>query len=215
MKFINYTFLSLIVFLLSSCSRSSLYSGDEKSMLAAEQAAKMENSCLVFRVPVQAGKIRYLKNALSNSQLTPAKTTSLKSQLASTIKTNNDYYALIRSGFTAHFDATQVYFVPDSLFKAFEGGKKDVFLNENNQVDPTIQCLTDEYFLMIQSEHAEQFLLVNKNGNRLDSPFPYKKNTFLPGFKRLLSKKKYMHNQIKWFNEKLIDLSFFHKKLKR
>jgi len=177
---------------------------EKKPILSSETA-------LLVRVPVFGKKINYLTQALDKPNLNPKARASFEKQLKITITENKAYFDIITEGFKTNYTSSEVYFVPDSLFKEFNAGRRDVFLNENNEIDPSIKGPKAEYLLMIQGNSVEQLLLVDKNGNQLEKPFPYKKNTFLPAFKKLFDKENYMSKQIAWFNKKLNEIKYLQK----
>ena len=172
---------------------------EKKPMLTSETA-------LLVRVPVFGKKINYLTQALAKPNLNPKARASFERQLETTITENQAYFDILMDGFKTNYTSSQVFFVPDSLFKQFNAGRRDVFLNENNEIDPSIKGPQDDYLLMIQGNSVEQLLLVDKDGYRLDKPFPYKRNTFLPAFKKLFEREKYMSKQIAWFDKKLKEI---------
>ena len=169
---------------------------EKKPVLTSETA-------LLVRVPVFGKKINYLTQTLAKSNLNAKTRASLEKQLATTITENDAYYDILTDGFKTSFTFSDVFFVPDSLFKEFNAGRRDVFLNENNEIDPNIKGPKDDYLLMIQGNSIEQLLLVDKDSHQLEKPFPYKRNTFLPAFKKIFEREKYMSKQIAWFNKKL------------
>jgi hypothetical protein len=168
-------------------------------------------TALLVRVPVFGKKINYLTQALTKPNLNPKARASFEKQLKTTITENKAYFDIITEGFKTNYTSSEVFFVPDSLFKQFNAGRRDVFLNENNEIDPSIKGPKDDYLLMIQGNSVEQLLLVDKNGNQLDKPFPYKRNTFLPAFKKLFEREKYMSKQIAWFDKKLTEIKYLQK----
>lgn len=177
---------------------------EKKPFLSSETA-------LLVRVPVFGKKITYLTQALAKPNLNPKTKASFEKQLETTITENKAYFDILIDGFKTNYTSSQVFFVPDSLFKQFNAGRRDVFLNENNEIDPSIKGPVGDYLLMIQGNSVEQLLLVDKNGYRLDKPFPYKRNTFLPAFKKLFEREKYMSKQIAWFNKKLKEIKYIQK----
>lgn len=168
-------------------------------------------TALLVRVPVFGKKINYLTQALAKPDLNPKARASFEKQLEATITENKVYFDIITEGFKTNYTSSEVYFVPDSLFKEFNAGRRDVFLNENNEIDPSIKGPKDDYLLMIQGNSVEQLLLVDKNGHQLDQPFPHKRNTFLPAFKKFFEREKYMSKQIAWFNKKLTEIKYLQK----
>ncbi len=166
---------------------------------------------LLVRVPVFGKKINYLRQALTKPNLNPKARVSFEKQLNTTVQENKEYFDLLSIGFKEKYTTSKVYFIPDSLFNAFNAGRRDVFLNQDNKIDPNIKGPTDGYLLMTQGNSVEQLLLVDKKGNRLEKPFPYKKSTFLPAFKKLFDKEKYIQSQIEWFDKKLTEVKYLQK----
>ncbi|MBK9733959.1 MAG: hypothetical protein IPO92_02900 [Saprospiraceae bacterium] len=178
----------------------------EATTNAYEAAISLHNSGLVVRVATQSNKIKYLKKTLANPSISNKEKSNLRKKLNETITENKKFFDILYSGFKTHYHSSSVYFVPDSLYKVFLQGRRDVCLNEHNEVDQSIAGPKEDYFLMLSGNSIEQLLLVNKDGHRIDKPFPYKKSVFLPAFKKLGNRQKYVHDQIIWFDEKLKEL---------
>jgi len=183
----------------------------ENKIEESKKKSFTSETSLLVRIPVFGKKINFLTQSLAKSNLNPKVRASFEKQLQTTIQENKEYFDLLSKGFAEKYATTKVYFVPDSLFKEFNAGRKDVFLNDNNKIDPNIKGPTEDYLLMIQGNSIEQLLLVDKEGYRLEKPFPYKKNTFLPAFKKLLDNEKYIQSQIEWFDKKLTEIKYLQK----
>ena len=167
-------------------------------------ADRWKDACLIVRIPVFGPKIKYLKSVLSNPETSQSSRSAVQKQLNITIDENKRYFDLIHAGFNNEFSAKEVFFLPDSLFKSYMAGEKTGFLNKNGELDTTLHCNSDNTFFIIAGKDIDQLWFVDRDLNPAGFPFPYKKNTFLGAFKKLLDKEKYVHNQISYFNEKLL-----------
>lgn len=163
-----------------------------------------EDVCIIFRIPVNGKKINYLEDKLKQLKQGDKNYDSIKETLENTINENYDYFHILREGFNVYFDVAKVYFLPDSSYNSFLKGQPYNFLNESGQPDPSIKCTANNYYFFIIGKDKEQLLLVDKNLKSLDKPFPYKKNTFMPAFKKILNRQMFINNQIRYFNEKLM-----------
>ena len=167
-------------------------------------AETWKNACLIVRIPVFASKIKYLKSILSDSKTSQASKSVIQKQLDKTLDDNKKYFELIQSSFSKEFFARDVLFLPDSLFKSFIAGEKTGFINKKGELDSSLQCDAQYSFFIITGKDSDQLLFVDRDLNPAGFPFPYKKNTFLPAFKKLLDREKYIQKQISHFNQKLL-----------
>ncbi len=163
-----------------------------------------EEVCIIFRIPVNGKKINYLEDKLKHLNKGDKSYDSLKETLENTYNENLDYFHILREGFNVYFDAAKVYFLPDSSYNSFLKGQPYNFLNDSGQPDSSIKCDEKNFYFIITGKDKEQLLFVDKNLNPLDKPFPYKKNTFMPAFKKILNRQLFINNQIRYFNEKLM-----------
>jgi len=163
-----------------------------------------EGACIIFRIPVNGKKINYLEDKLKHLNKGDKSYDSVKETLENTYNENLDYFHILREGFNEYFDAAKVYFLPDSSYNSFLKGQPYNFLNDSGQPDPSIKCDEKNFYFIITGKDKEQLLFVDKNLNPLDKPFPYKKNTFMPAFKKILNRQLFINNQIRYFNEKLM-----------
>jgi len=174
--------------------------------LISNKAEEWKDACLIVRIPVNAPKIRYLRNAISDPKINRKSKSALQIQLIKTLDENKIYFDLIQNGFNKKFFAKEVYFLPDSLYKSYMAGEKTGFLNKNNELDSSIECYSRQTYFIITGKDADQLLFVDRDLNKADSPFPHKKNTFLPAFRKLINKQGYINSQIEYFNEKLLSI---------
>lgn len=161
--------------------------------------------CFVLRYPVYASKTSFLKKQAYNEELSDKQREKYMKLLNSTIDDNYDYFQLISSAFNEYFNFDELYFLPDSTFKSFQAGK-DVSLISKNLTEVKSQNICNDYMLFITGDDRDRFYLVDKNQIVLSEPFPYKKNTFLAVFKKLLNRQSFIENQVKYFSEKLEEI---------
>lgn len=163
-----------------------------------------KDACVIMRVPVFGPKIKYLKSILSDTRTNNTSKSAIQKQLDKTLEENKKYIELIQRCFSKEFFAKEVLFLPDSLFKSYIAGEKSGFLNRNGELDTAFQCDAKYPFFIITGKDTDQLLFVDNELNPAGFPFPYKKNTFLPGLKKLLDREKYIRKQISHFNKDLL-----------
>jgi hypothetical protein len=203
MKSIFYLFYICVVFCFVGCNPGFLDLSKSANLQATQEANKLHQSTLIVRVPSQGNKIRFLKSAITNPKTTSSNVVKYKKLLDETMTENKDHYDILIQGFKTNYTFSAVLFMPDSLYKSFIRGNRNVFLNESNEIDNQMICECKNYFFISHEKNNDVLVLKNSDDQKLLSPFPYKKNTFLPSFKRLFDQEKYIHNQIKWFDEQL------------
>ena len=96
--------------------------------------------------------------------------------------------------------------MPDSNYNVFLKGKNEVFFNEKAEIDPTLLCKNNTYYLLISGDNQDQYVLVNKELQKLDKPFPHRATIFLSGLTRVINRGKYYTKQIDWMNKRLVNL---------
>lgn len=192
-----------------------LYNSPETTLIRAENLntplnedeIKWNASCLIFRMPVYGPKINYLKSKINDSSINKKARTAYQKQLDVTIQENKTYFDILRKGFDDEFTAKKVYMLPDSSFKSFIAGNSPGFLNENGVLDPNLQCQSAQNYFIITGKDDDQLLFVDALLAKPDQPFPHKKNTFLPAFKKIWDRNNFIKKQIRYFNEKLLLIS--------
>ncbi len=190
-----------------SPTKISVYDKDElDAEIVSNYKEIIDSSCIIIRIPVNGNKINLLSQKLKDKNTSPSYKSKLKKELDKTLMENKEYLSLIQTSFDLHFHVKQIYFLPDSSFKSHLAGNLTGFLNDEGVLDQSMQCHGKENFYFITGKDKEQLLFVNKYLEKPSIPFPHKKNTFLPAFKKIFDKQKYIDKQIIYFNEKLSQL---------
>lgn len=182
---------------------SNLAESGEREMTPNE---KFQSACIIVRIPVYGNKINLLTKKINDVNITSYYKSKLKNELDNTLMENKEYLSLVRSGFEQHFHVKNIYFLPDSSFKSHLAGNQTGFLNNEGTMDQSLQCQSKEIFYFITGKDKEQLLFVDKFLEKPSAPFPHKKNTFLPTFRKIFNTQKYINSQIIYFNEKLSKL---------
>jgi hypothetical protein len=164
---------------------------------------RVQNSCYIVRVPVSGTKINYYNSKLKEVGLSTSSKDRYQGELEATIKENMDHTLLLQNTFESLFNFEHVYFLPDSSFKSFVAGQKTGFINASGKMDLSLTCPHKEQYFIIAGKHKEQLLFLDNNLLKLEPPYPYRKNIFLPAFKMILNRKGYIETQVKYFNSKL------------
>ncbi len=157
---------------------------------------------VVVRIPTHGKKINYLKSTIAQSSTLQQTKNKLKGELQKSVEKDQKNFAMIHNGFRKSFDWSEVYFVPDTMYRKFKSGGREVFVSQSGTSLDSLD-IGHDYYLILINQDSEQLLLCDKNGNRLPSPYPYKKNTLLPAFKKIFNKEKYINDQIKYLNDHL------------
>jgi hypothetical protein len=181
------------------CCGQILVLNDEKGNQSAEVKPSIT---VIVRIPTFANKINYLQAQTQLPDLSPKVKKKQMDALTKTKQDRDAYFSTLYTGFINYFHACEVLFMPDSLYKRYLNGDRNVFISPTGQLfDKAIT--TDSVFYIIQSNNIHQLLLTNKSGQKLSKPWPYKKNTFLPAFKQLWQQKEFIFDQIRWFDKKI------------
>lgn len=159
--------------------------------------------CVIVRYPVHGNKLVYLKKQMDNPGNPLNKSAQYKGLYDKAIEENSKNFNTLFQLFSEHFDATPFYFLPDSSYKAFNSGIAPAFVNMHEVTDLSLTCPYDNYYFIITGKDEDQLLFVTRQLNRAPEPLPYKKNIFLPSFKKIFNRNGYLTTQIKYFNEQL------------
>ncbi len=182
---------------------------NEDQLIGARSSAKaLKSQSLVVRIPTQGRKINALRETLNNPKIDDKSKIKYSTMLEEAINSDKEYLSLLADIFKARYDITPVFFVPDSSYRAFKSGSKDVFIDENGVLISN-QKIIDDYLLLLTDESPYKFKLYNKEGKRLSKPMPHKRDAFLPFLKVWLDKENYMADQIIFFNDRLTEILRF------
>lgn len=172
----------------------------------AKSAAKnLHESVLIVRFPVNGPKIRYLQNRIKTSQNEKTRKNFTK-ELAAAEELNKIRFTALYSALKNKYTFSPFLIMPDSNYNVFLKGKNEVFFNEKAEIDPTLLCKNNTYYLLISGDNQDQYVLVNKELQKLDKPFPHRATIFLSGLTRVINRGKYYTKQIDWMNKRLVNL---------
>ena len=157
---------------------------------------------IIVRIPTYAPKIKYLDHQIHQNKGYEKKVKNY-AKIKKDLEHQRDMYlSLLSDVFREYYTASEVYFVPDTLYKNIFKGDTRVFISESGDI---VRKNLDGKILMymIQGKDEYQLLLTNQDHQQQEKPWPYKKGTFLATFKRLFNKESYIKAQIMWFDEKM------------
>lgn len=163
--------------------------------------------CVIVRYPSHANKLSHFKQQMNRSDLPEEKKQLFTQLYENTILENSANFHLLYTTFKDEFEFNHVYFLPDSSYKTFTSNKKGLFINQFEVNDPSLSCPFDEYYFIINGKDEDQLLFVSKYLSRAPEPLPYKKNIFFPAFKKIFNKPGYLATQVKYFNDKLKNIT--------
>ena len=165
------------------------------------------NFCVIVRYPTHANKLAHLKQQMKRSDLPEKKKHQFTKQYDNTLLENSVNFQLLYKTFKDEFEFNHVYFLPDSSYKTFTGNKKGLFIDQLEVNDSSLSCPFDEYYFIINGNDEDQLLFVTKHLTRAPEPLPYKKNIFLPAFKKIFNRPGYLATQVKYFNDQLKNIT--------
>lgn len=196
-------FLSWIVFCTMIFGFRGMAVGQGESLeYAREQAGKLKQGVLVFRLPVNGPKIRFYKNKLSETT-DPVKRDAIRKELDLAEELNRQKQEALRRAIEKEYTFSDYLILPDSNYLAFEKGKRDVFYNRDGKIDASVSTTKGIDFLMISGANEDQWTLVDKNLRPVGKPFPHRSTIFLSGLTRVFNRQRYYEKQMRWFNQKL------------
>lgn len=199
----RYIFFAIILV----CSSCSITIESRKKALpneAVQTLDQLASGTLVVRVPTQGKKIAFLKEAMARTS-DQKKRGQYAALVKQAIQEDQTQFQTISTSFERHYSFSKYAFVPDSLYKNFLRGERNVFIKTDTDKVFT-DTIPGEFFVWLTLEHKNQFGLFAKEGVRLPDPLPWRKNTFLAGFKRWLTPEKYIDSQVRWLQQKLTSI---------
>lgn len=195
---------SVVMTLLMSCNPPQIL--NSKALPEVQNMAKaLKSQSLVVRVPTQGKKIRYLQAAIQDTARNNKTIIRYKKLLEDAIQSDRIYLHMIDSIFKASYSVTPVFFVPDSSFRAFKSGAKDVFINGSGSLIPN-PGMTEDYLLLLTDDNKYKFRLYNRDGYRLPRSMPHKRDAFLPYMQIFWQKEKYISDQVIYFQSRLSEI---------
>jgi hypothetical protein len=130
------------------------------------------NLKIIVRLYVNAPKEQFLREqALAK----PDKSAAYQKMLNDHLGDRRRYINSIVTAFNKYFDQYELYYIPDSLWNEFvaQESKPAYFINSKGELDPSISTKIDENTIIVtRRDYDDDFLVVDKSGNRLPPPFP-------------------------------------------
>ncbi len=163
----------------------------------------IRNVVIVMRIPTYNAKIKYLDAQISKKDISAKKRNGFLKIKKETEQQRDKYFSLVYEAFNTYYTATEVYFVPDTLYKNLLRGETKVYISTAREITH-IDLKNKKTMFMIQGRDEYQLLLTNQEHMRPEFPWPYKKGTFLGAIKSLINKKSYIKEQVSWFDKEMM-----------
>jgi len=162
----------------------------------------IKEGALLIQLATHSKKINKMREVLANPETSQA----IKLRLEEKIKkieeeTVENNKILVKNLYEKYSFSKFYVFYDNALDKIEKKNLKGIFLNENLEVDPTIELVEESFCLMREGETAqgvendrnslEAYIILNQDGKMLDRPFPYyfRINTLKYTFNSILDKK--------------------------
>ncbi|MBK8388556.1 MAG: hypothetical protein IPL23_04380 [Saprospiraceae bacterium] len=108
----------------------------------------------LVRLYMNQPKITHYESLINNSKLTQDQRNDAKIALEKFLFDRKVYISNAMESFGLYYEVTPVYFIPDSLWRAFKSDKTGAyFLGEDGLVDPNIKLSADQQFYIIAQEN--------------------------------------------------------------
>lgn len=172
---------------------------------AKDHASQLHNHTLVVRFSTYAPKLRYLKNSLLNSNDEKA-SNALQKEISALEINNQERLYYLKNALEEEYKFSKFLIMPDSLYKSFINGTKNVFFNDQFEIDSSINLEGKIYYMLINGSNEDQWILVNQDLRQIDRPFPYKATVFMSGLRRVLFPDEYYKRQLRQLNSRLFEL---------
>jgi hypothetical protein len=119
-------------------------------------------------------KLREIKNRPGTSK---EERNRMDIEIDKHIQDRRDYAKQVIQNFTEYYDFSQVYFMPDSLFREFLNGRRDgIFLNDNADLDPESHLEIEQFLIFGRGNRDEDFIVLRRDGTSMPSAFPDRAN---------------------------------------
>lgn len=175
---------------------------DSTHISAASILENIRNEGIVVRVATQGRKVQFYRQRLSSPDISESLRQDYEKLLVKALEEDQEYLTILTEGFEKKYTFSHVCFIPDSLFKSFLEGKEGrcMQLRTGNIDAPWPK---DRRAMLAAKMDRDDLVLVTINGERLPDPLPYRKYTWFPVFRKVFQRKKYIQDQIEWFQSKL------------
>lgn len=130
----------------------------------------------LVRLYMNQPKITHYESLINNAKLTQDQRNDAKIALEKFLFDRKVYISNAMENFELYYEVTPVYFIPDSLWRAFKSDKTGpYFLGEDGLVDPNIKLSADQQFYIIAQENYDyDFRILTSDGAPPPGNFPYK-----------------------------------------
>ena len=130
----------------------------------------------LVRLYMNQPKIAHYESLINNAKLTQDQRNDAKIALEKFLFDRKVYISNTMENFGLYYEVTPVYFIPDSLWRAFKSDKTgQYFLGEDGLVDPNIKLSADQQFYIIAQENYDyDFRILTSDGAPPPGNFPHK-----------------------------------------
>lgn len=176
----------VLLVLLLGCFQATLWAQREDIPLLKERqdfsARSIQelknNGAIVLRLKTFHKKLAILERTLQSQELSPAQKKRHQAIYEATIRRRDAFNESLKSSFSKSFEFCPVYVMYDTSSKPLASGvRKGIFLNEQGEVDPTIELGEKHVFIASFKEKGATFpydvLYVQRLEEKLCEPFPY------------------------------------------
>lgn len=130
----------------------------------------------LVRVYCNQPKLDFLRKQAANPDLTADQRKQASEEASRHLVDRFAYTRSLIESFGENYFMTPVYFIPDSLYRAFLADKSGTyFLNKEGHLDSSIVLPTNQsYYLIVQENYDFDFRILQADGSPPPYPFPYK-----------------------------------------
>lgn len=163
---------------ISNAQRDDIPLQSERRAFAEKSIHQLKDGAMVVRLKTNHRKISMLKATLRSSKITAKQRKRHEKILGNTIATRDAINRAIMDMFLDSFSFCPVYVMYDTSSRALARGvRKGIFLNQDYEVDPTVELKEPHVFLANYRKQSGEFpfdvLIMRKLEEKLDEPFPY------------------------------------------
>jgi hypothetical protein len=142
--------LLLCIIVFTGCYTQLVPLGKNQTSYLQDEVRKLAKSTLVVRLYTNNPKRRLLQEY------------SQGNALAKHDEDRANYASTLISTWEEHYSFSEVVYIPDSLFLAFQdGSKRPLFLNGDLELDPSIKIETEDHYILARGSRDYAFTWLN------------------------------------------------------
>jgi|GEM_PF-1825490 hypothetical protein len=139
---------------------------------------ELQTNSLIVMLRTNEKRLRELGILSRSSEITAKQRSGIEAKIAAMRAKNETVNNALINSFKESYGFSKVYFIYDTSLTSLKNGiKNGIFVNENGEVDKSIELTTANYYfcnftLVSRSNESEGLVIYDANIERIAAPFP-------------------------------------------